>query len=335
MAMRWLLGRFARNYDEQTMKPEENAMAFHRFPDLPTELRLQIWEYYFDVPRIHVLYRGSSKSPRGPGETPLAYADLTARTNSNMPASRRFAAAAINHEALEVFQKAFDFVDVNFMSLPSKHVRDLFAGAASTGDPDHRRSTPPNHRRPSPGLAASVQNPGGKPRDTTVPGIHINWERDLLYLADGADVNCETLRRACHGPLAGRLRRVAILIHDGCGYAGWRPFYGPSADFPRPAAAKPAEVVLVVRLGDPDPSSCAAVERDEFGFAPYDAVVRGQKEGTWEWMQNMKLIERRFVYVAQVLREAFPDLADQEIKWAVDVDYIHHKAEMQYSRTPR
>ncbi len=62
------------------------------------------------------------------------------------------------------------------------------------------------------------------------------------------------------------------------------------------------------------PSAHAMVERDGFGFVPYDSVMQGQQEGSWEWTQNMKLIERRFVYVTQLLREAFPDLEEHKIK---------------------
>ncbi|KAI0457366.1 hypothetical protein F5B21DRAFT_92680 [Xylaria acuta] len=338
MAMRWLMDRFSpTDGNVPTTEPDQTVTTFHRFPDLPTELRLQIWEYYFDVPRIHVLYQGASKSQRVVEETPVAYADLTARTNHNIPASLRFSAAAINHEALEVFRKTFDFVHMNFMGLPSKHVKDLFdkfRGLIDPEDPDRRLSITSEVLQSRPDLAEFIRNPGGKPRDMVMPGIHINWKNDLLYLTDGADVNCEMLRRACNGPIASKLQRVAILIHDSCKYEGWRRFYGPSVDFPKPSTT-PTEVTLVVRLSDLNSTGHATVERDEFGFAPYDSVIQGQKTDSWEWMQNMKLIERRFVYVTQVLREAFPDLEDHKIKWVVDIDYTHHKAETQYSRNIR
>ncbi|KAI1748377.1 hypothetical protein F4782DRAFT_360813 [Xylaria castorea] len=339
MAMRWLIDHFPLSYGNGPMsEPEQITDTFHRFPYLPTELRLQIWEYYFDVPRIHVLYQGGSKSQKAVEVTPVAYADLTARTNHNMPASLRFAAAVINHEALEVFRKNFDFVHMNFMSLPSRHVKDLFddklKGLIDPETPDRRLSITSELLRSRPDLAEFVRNPAGKPRDMVMPGIHINWENDLLYLTDGADVNCEMLRRACNGPIASKLRRVAILIHDSCKYEGYRRFYGPSVEFPKPSTT-PAEVTLVVRLSDLNPSGHAAVARDEFGFVPYDSVIQGQKNDSWEWMQNMKMIERRFMYVAQVLREAFPDLENHKIKWAIDIDYTHHKAETQYSRNIR
>ncbi|GAW11444.1 hypothetical protein ANO14919_007900 [Xylariales sp. No.14919] len=342
MAMRWLMDRFFLTYENTTTtvaaEPDEATRTFHRFPDLPTELRLQIWEHYFNVPRIHVLYQGLSKSKSALNETPLAYADLTAQTNRNIPASLRFAAATINLEALEIFRKHFDLAHMDFMGLPSKHVRDLFdeklRGLTDPRDPEQPLSIPRDLLQSTPGLAEFVRNPGDKPRDLVMPGVHINWENDLLYLADGADVNCETLRRVCNGPIAGKLRRVAILIHDSCKYEGWRRFNGPSVDFPKPSANL-TEVVLAVRLSDIDPSARAVAERDEFGFVPYDAVIRGKQEGNWEWMQNMKLIERRFMYVAQLLHEAFPDLEDHKIKWAVDIDYTHQRAETQYSRTLR
>ncbi|KAI3340024.1 hypothetical protein F4824DRAFT_453884 [Ustulina deusta] len=318
MTMRWFTGRFFLvSEDTPVAGPEQDVRTFHRFPDLPTELRLQIWEYYFDVPRIHVLYPGASKSQQASNGTSVAYADLTARTNRNVPASLRFAAAAMNREALEVFRDKFDLVHMNFMALPSKHVKDLFndklRGLVDPENPDQPRSLPKNILQSTPGLAEFVRNPGGKRRDMVMPGVHINWENDLLYLTDGADVNCETLRRVCNGPIASKLRRVAILIHDSCRYEGWRHFYGPSVDFPKPSANL-AEVVLVVRPSDLDPSAHAMVERDGFGFVPYDSVMQGQQEGSWEWTQNMKLIERRFVYVTQLLREAFPDLEEHKIK---------------------
>ncbi|KAJ8119643.1 hypothetical protein ONZ43_g3453 [Nemania bipapillata] len=320
MAMRWLMDRLSPSYgDEPATEPEYATRTFHRFPDLPTELRLQIWEYYFDVPRIHVLYQGSSKSQRALEETPVAYADLTARTNHNVPASLRFAAAAINQEAFGVFAKTFDFVHMDFMSLPSKQVKSVFDDKlrslidSTDADPTQPLSIPKDILRSRPDLAEFVRNPGGKPRDAVLPGVHINWESDLLYLTDGGDVNCEMLRRVCNGPIAGKLRRVAILIHDGYKYEGFRRFYGPSVDFPKPSANL-TEVTLVVRLNDPEPMRHATLERDDFGFVPYDPVVQGEKGGSWEWLQNMKQIERRFVYVAQVLHEAFPDLEDHKIK---------------------
>ncbi|KAI1152646.1 hypothetical protein F4825DRAFT_303309 [Nemania diffusa] len=341
MAMRWLMGRISPNYeDKPATEPEHNAGTFHHFPDLPTELRLQIWEYYFNVPRIHVLYQESSESQRAFKQPPVAYADLTARTNRNVPANIRFAAAAINHEAWSVFSKTFDFVHLDFMSLPSKQVKTLFDDKlqslvdATDKDPARPHSIPKDVLRSRPDLAEFVRNPGGKRRDAVLPGVHINWETDLLYLTDGGDVNCEMLRRACNGPIAGKLRRLAILIHDDCKYEGFRRFYGPSVDFPTPSTNL-AEVTLAVRLSDSEPMRHATLERDEFGFVPYDPVVQGEKGGSWEWLQNMKQIERRFVYVAHVLREAFPDLEDHKIKWAVDIDYIHRKAETQYSRNLR
>ncbi|KAI0426023.1 hypothetical protein F5Y09DRAFT_78531 [Xylaria sp. FL1042] len=318
MAMRWLMGRFFLNFEDMPIvEPEQAVGIFHRFPDLPTELRLQIWEHYFDVSRIHVLFPSSSKSRNAPNNTPAAYADLTAQTNRNVPASLRFAAATINCEALEVFRKKFDFVHLNFMDLPSKFVKDLFndksRGLIVRHGPEQPLSIPKEILQSKPDLAEFVRYPSRRPRDTVMPGVHINWENDLLYLTDGTDVNCETLRRVCNGPVAGKLRRVAILIHDSCRYEGWRHFLGPSVDFPKPSANL-AEVILVVRLNDLDPSVHATVERDGFGFAPYDTVIRGKQQGSWEWTRNMKLIERRFVYVAQLLHEAFPDLEDHKIK---------------------
>ncbi|KAI0108910.1 hypothetical protein GGR51DRAFT_558700 [Nemania sp. FL0031] len=340
MAMRWLMDRLSSSYGhEEATAPGNVPRAFHRFPDLPTELRLQIWEYYFDEPRIHVLYQGPSKSQRGLEETPVAYADLTARTNHHVPASRRFAAAAINHEALEIFLKTFDLVHMDFMSLPSKQVKTLFDERLRDltnpeQDPVQPLALTRDTLRSRPDLADFVRNPSGKPREAVLRGVHINWRNDLLYLTDSGDVNCEMLRRACNGPIASKLRRVAMLIHDGCKYEGFRRFYGPSVDFPKPTANLD-EIILVVRLENLELSRHAMVERDHFGFVPYDSIIQGEKSGSWEWMQNMKLVERRFVYAAQVLREAFPGLEDHKIKWAVDIDYIHRKAETQYSRNLR
>ncbi|KAI1422588.1 hypothetical protein F5Y12DRAFT_606497 [Xylaria sp. FL1777] len=339
MTMRWLTDRFFLTYEDTPVAELKEAVStFHRFPDLPTELRLQIWEHYFDVPRIHVLYPGPSKSRQAPDGTSVAYADLTAQTNRNVPASLRFAATTINCEALEVFRNKFDLVHMNFMGLPSKHVKDLFdgklRGLVASRDPVQPLSISKEILQSTPTVAEFFRNPGGKPRDMVIPGVHINWEKDLLYLTDGTDVNCEMLRRLCNGPIAGKLRRVAILIHDSCKYEGWRHFYGPSVDFPKPSADL-AEVVLAVRLNNIDPSAHSVVKRDRFGFVPYDSVTQGKQEDSWEWTQNVKLIERRFVYVAQLLREAFPDLEEHQIKWAVDIDYTHRRAETRYSRTLR
>ncbi|KAI1173554.1 hypothetical protein F4777DRAFT_589742 [Nemania sp. FL0916] len=336
MATRWLMGFLSPTQGAITMaEPDQPARTFHHFQALPAELRLQIWQYYFDVPRIHVLYRGPSKSL---DEASVAYDDLTAQTNRSMPASLRFAAAVISHEALFVFQKTFDLVHMDFMSLPSKHVRDIFddrlrsLGDATTPDKTLGLSTEILRSRPD--MTAFIKNLSGKPPATIIPGVHINWESDMLYFTDGADVNCEMLRRACNGPIASKLRRVAILIHDSYNFEGWRPFYGPSVDFPK-SSANPVEVVLVVRIKDIEPSIYATMERDEFGFVQYDSVYQGQQKDTWVWMQNMKLVERRFMYVTQLLGEAFPDLESQKIKRAVDVDYMHHEAKTRYSRKPR
>ncbi|KAJ3577655.1 hypothetical protein NPX13_g2914 [Xylaria arbuscula] len=335
--MRWLMNRFFLGSEATPAPvPEGDDRTFHRFPDLPAELRLQIWEYYFDTPRIHVLYP-VSRSPLTLDRTTLAYADLTAQTNHDAPASLRFAAARISCEALEVFRNKFDRVHLNFMGLPSKHVKDLyeqkFGGLTTLEDQEQAPRIPKNILQ-TPGLAEFLRNPGGKPDKTLMPAAHVNWESDLLYLADGADVNCETLRRVCNGPVASKLRRVAILIHDSHKYEGFRQFTGPSVDFPKPSANL-EEVVLAVRLSDLDPLANAKIERDDFGFIPYDSVVHDKRGGSWQWMQNMKLIERRFTYMTQLLREAFPDLEDSKIKWAVDIDYTHQKAETKYTRTIR
>ncbi|KAI2638530.1 hypothetical protein GGS21DRAFT_444953 [Xylaria nigripes] len=338
MAMQWLMNWIpSKGTYASTKEPEQvfETFYFKRFPDLPKELRIQVWEFYFDVPRIHVLYQGSPFNGHY-----VSYTDITARTNHHVPAEIRFAAAAINHEALEVFRKTFDLVHINFMNLPSKQLRDLFDDnlhkLVNPKDPTQPLSlsvVPKNILHTRSRLASLVRNPSGTPRDLVIPGVYINWESDLLYLADGGDVNCEMLRRACNGTLASKLRRLAILIHDSYTYDGWRRFYGPSVDFPKPSAEL-AEVFLAVRLREFEPDPQAMLERDEFGFASYHSIIKG-KDGTWEWTQNMKMIERRFVYVARLLREAFPDLEDHKIKWVVDVDYTYHTTKEQYSRNIR
>jgi hypothetical protein len=321
MALQWLVDRFSVNYNSvPTTEPPRLLGTFKHFPDLPTELRLQIWEYYFDVPRVHVLYQGPVKSQHPLNDPPVAYADLTAGTNYNVPARLRFAAAMTSREALEVFRKTFHPVHLNFLGLPSKHLRDLFddkfrdlIDCNCPGRPVTMSSIPKGLSQSIPTLAEFVRNPGGKPQHMVMPAAHINWGNDLLYLTDGADVNCEMLRRVCNGPIASKLRRLAILIHDSTKYEGWRRFYGPSIDFPKPSAQL-TEVILVVSLSDLEQSTHTTVARDEFGFVPYDSVIQGAQKGSWEWTQNLKLIERRFVYVAQVLREAFPGLENSKIK---------------------
>ncbi|KAI8629621.1 hypothetical protein F5Y19DRAFT_431271 [Xylariaceae sp. FL1651] len=342
MIMRWLVDGLAllSHKNKPTGESRQVPNSFERFSDLPTELRLQIWEYYFDVPRIHVLYQGPSKLKSCHIDPPVAYVELVARTNHKMPASLQFAAAVVSREAHEVFSKTFDPVHMGFMGLPSKRLKDSFEdqfrGFTDPEHPDrplHMSNVSKDLLRSTPQFTEFFKNPTGEPRHMVMPGVHINWGRDLLYLTDGADVNCEMLRRVCNGPFAGKLRRVAILIHDSITFEGWRRFYGPSVDFTEPSA-KLEQVTLVVRLSDSEQSSHAKLERDEFGFVAYDSAVQGQKGG-WDWMQNMKRIERRFVYVTQVLGEAFPGLEKHRIKWAVDVDYTHQNTATQYSRKPR
>ena len=393
MTMRWLVNRFFPASEATSVPvPERDDKTFHRFPDLPTELRLQIWEHYFDVPRVHVLYPALSKPSSTSDGSSLAYTDLTAQTNHDVPASLRFAAATISCEALKVFRSKFDCVHMNFMGRPSKQVKDLYEhklrDLAALEDQEEAPRIPKDVLQTAPGLAEFIKNPGGKPRDTLMPGAHVNWESDLLYLTDGADVNCETLRRVCNGPIASKLRKVAILIHDGHKYQGFRQFTGPSVNFPKPSANLD-EVILAVRLSDLDVLANAHVKRDDFGFVPYDSVIHDKQEGSWQRMQTMKLIERRFTYVTQLLREAFPDLEQSKVKvchhlpsssfigmrcefaihgpngviaefsvvylveaplvilslagsyptnllqWAIDIDYIHRKAETKYVRTIR
>jgi hypothetical protein len=94
---------------------------------------------------------------------------------------------------------------------------------------------------------------------------------------------------------------------------GPRPFYGPGVDFPK-RSSKLTEAILAVRLSGLGQVAHATLERDEFGFVPYCSAIPGGDMGSWACIQNTKRIERRFGYLMQLLREAFPDLEKDKIK---------------------
>ncbi|KAI0202452.1 hypothetical protein F4808DRAFT_421679 [Astrocystis sublimbata] len=88
---------------------------FTRFPDLPTELRLEIWKAYFAVShgtQFHIFH----STPQG-----TAYTNQDAL--SCLPGSNTLAAARVSAEAWEVFRKNFHVGDTRTF-LPQSSLRD-------------------------------------------------------------------------------------------------------------------------------------------------------------------------------------------------------------------
>ncbi|CAJ2499727.1 Uu.00g025800.m01.CDS01 [Anthostomella pinea] len=320
--------------------------SFALFRHLPTELRLQIWKHYFDVPRIHVVHPGQ---PLGPHFTrwamtnpPPDYTEIVARTNQPTTSKQQFAAVLVSREALEIFTKTVDLAHMAFLDFETRSFQIMFERKFGDLAPPSRIATvSPEELDAIPGFREFVRNPVGSGTQRMVPPAHINWRDDLIYLTGPEGEQMQMLKRICRGPWARKVQRIALLINDRT-YKNGDVFHQNSRSFrslriflERKRSIlrrylQITEVILVVRLSQETHPKQRGFKRDGFGFVPFQKM-NGYDGGAWD---NMK-VTTRFRDVTTLLQEAFPPLAQKgRIRWVVDVDCIQAEGDF-YSRHPR
>lgn len=126
--------------------------SFELFPQLHTEIRLQIWEYHFSVARIHVLHPVAPRF-REPSKILLNCTTLDAVTSQIVPSQLR---SDINHEAYAVAAKVCPRQRIYNLTDPVSLV-SLYGGNRIRGD--------------LPARSLDEEQ-----------GVDVSWEHDLIYV---------------------------------------------------------------------------------------------------------------------------------------------------------
>ncbi|KAI1079768.1 hypothetical protein F5B20DRAFT_542358 [Whalleya microplaca] len=301
--------------------------SFERFQQLPTEIRLQVWGCYFDFPsRIHVLHPGPDPDD-DLAVSPPAYTQLARRTNQYIQSRNKFAAAVVSREAREILVKAFDSVRMPFQEYEE-------AKASSRLWNEFRSRYPSTTSMPQ---EQSIQPPSLRRYRKLVPSLYMNWDDDLLYLADPEGQ--KLFRGLCSAEWVHKVQRIALLLEDPAIHIGrnrhllhQRPgglplghlynFLERTKSYLK-HATKFKQIILVFRLGKQDRLRTENLERDGFGFVPYHSIT--QLHGrAWSSIQMETLIRD----MTRALSEAFPYLRGaNSIRFVVDVDCIEIKGD--------
>ncbi|KAI1338197.1 hypothetical protein F5Y15DRAFT_134940 [Xylariaceae sp. FL0016] len=173
----------------------EVGQSFHHFPDLPTEIRLKIWEEHFCLPRIHILMSGP---PRGSYPNHIALDALTNCPAANLKLTIQ--ARLANREAYGSFKKYCRPQRLKLKRCaPSQaedtaaHVRYFLMGKPDLANHSLREL-----------LARKMR------RDVTRPLFNLN--QDLLYVVDYE--NGAMFAKLCSSSWMPEVQRIALAIID-------------------------------------------------------------------------------------------------------------------------
>jgi hypothetical protein len=275
--------------------------SFPQFAELPPELRLQIWEESLPHRRIHVT------RPNGvfEGDKCFRYHQLDAQTNQALQWVDRQHVPLINHEAYEIYKKAYDVVNLasirpmatQLMDERGRIYTELFADGRYIFDESRQKS------------------------------FLMRWDSDLIYIAD--PYRTGPFGNFCSNPVSHRVQHLALLIGElrtGRSPKEWSG-HGLHERLKRLKgetkkdkwdALDLAHVRLVIFPGvygdDPAPDT----KRDEFGFVPYgDVCEPGCVLSEWQVTEA----ERLYTKIEVVLKDMFPSLRKPgAITRVVDVD---------------
>jgi hypothetical protein len=281
--------------------------TFECFQRLPTELRLKIWEQYFEKSRIHI-----SKNSL-PQLNCLHILD--AETNRLLSSKQLAAGILINHEAYQVFRETFEVVTMAGIYEPSSGVVRRSLATINVADV-REEAIPENEMDMPPKLSQLLSELEGDDRKSAPSTLAVNWNRDLICLWEVPP----SFRMFLQGKWAPKAQRVALVIKQkpasdwefGPGY--WRDDLLMREKVDCPTTLK--QVILVLAWSGDDKPEDDGRERDEYGFAAFGVLE--SLVSTEEYTQ----LTRYFTEVAQVIKEAFPHLDRQEgIPWAVDIAY--------------
>ncbi|KAI1454773.1 hypothetical protein F4805DRAFT_438369 [Annulohypoxylon moriforme] len=293
------------------MEPRE---GFPFFNDLPKELRILIWKYYFESHRLHVVHPAPECEDVNPAKKVLSYSCTVIDPATNVIIENaRPPSPLINHEAHEVFQRCKrTWTPITFSN-------------------DFARSMTSSRGRLPPQFAKLASNHVEQIRDERP--IYIDFSRDMLYICAMHTEQAFWLLRST--AWRNEVRRLAVLVPH-TGFAGAIPF-GPSApvrevlDYMQ--GLEELFIVLIPQAGKADiihsPNTSEAIarlRRDINGFVPYLDYVKEAGLAS-----NHTLYTRTSMLIRKAMTGAPREI---KIERVVDVDYVTSPFGY-YERKPR
>ena len=275
----------------------ETAQSFEKFGELPKELRLLVFEYYFQGPRIHVVFPAPESRGHVTARDTLFLRTTSLAAGTNIHLGPGPPAVAIDHEAYAAAARAGVSV-----GQPGHLARDLVDPTASW-----RQDTNIPLR---PASASASEEP--RPANTAVC---VNWADDLLYIAVPHAEHAFWALKFC--TWAKRIRRLAVLIPQN---DEPRVPLGPYPHIEEVLKAMSALESLSVVWVPPEPATratCSGLPRDPYGFVPYR-----------EYLRRTGLVPHQMSFVRAHLtfQKALQGRDSVKLTKMVDVDCVHSGA---------
>jgi hypothetical protein len=245
------------------------------------------------------------------------HVSLEVEINMPLDCKTELAGCLVDRTALEIFRNNFERPDLVSLATDVK----------LSGGEDLHRQLLRYSANPTGYEGDEAKKRGEVIRDRLVEIVQrsmykcppINFDLDIVYLTDASSP--WTLGKFWSKQWAHKAQRVALLIADRTSGAEWHPDTLIQAlDEPglqrRVVDCAAEEVYLVVLPEKMTEDRFGAIDRDDYGFIPYDANMWADMETWW----NMR-IARQYGSTEMVLKKRFPTLmATTKIKWVIDVD---------------
>lgn len=343
--MEWLSARFSSLVTARATVP---ATSFHRFGDLPPEIRLKIWRQYFLIRRIHVVPTVVTNLPfvrPAFTETPvltLNHVWLEAGTNRPLDRKAELAGFLVDSAALDLFRKHFELADLKCLrsSVPLSDHEDLRGQIARFNS--NNTVLPRGHEamQESIKMTMAMEELAEKVLESVNKSVYrcppVNFDLDLVYLTNARTPNI--LGRFWSKPWTHKVQRIALLIADRTAGAEWSEdtLHDVLKQYerggPRVADFAVKEIYLVILPDSMPKNRFGKLVRDDYGFIPYDANTWAHM-GSW-WNLRMS---RQYGSIDSAFKSRCPDLmATTKIKWVIDIDnregYEKERTSERYSR---
>ncbi|KAI0901090.1 hypothetical protein F4806DRAFT_180618 [Annulohypoxylon nitens] len=277
----------------------ESTPKFHLFKDLPKELRILIWEYYFDSHRLHVVHPSPESKSINAAKEALTYTCTVLEPPTNVIIENGLPPSPlISREALDIFLWS------KRKWTPITFSKDFSESVASS-----------RTRLPHSFGYLSAKRSGPRPEERPA---YVDWSRDMLYICTShSEQAFWSLRSA---PWRSEIRKLALLVPH-VGFAGAIPF-GPSAPIREVLdymlGLEELFIVLIPQAGTlHSPSTnqaIAGIRRDMYGFVPYLSYLKEAGLATNHMLYNR---------TCMLIREAMASAPRKtKLERVVDVDCL-------------
>ncbi|KAI1106468.1 hypothetical protein F4804DRAFT_30392 [Jackrogersella minutella] len=274
--------------------------TFSCFNDLPTELRLMIWKFYFGSARLHVVHPAPESEHTDPMKEVLSYCCTVLDPLTNFVFQDAHPPSPlISREARDVFlslNRAWD--PVRFGSDTSEsvisHLPDQFNWLDHFAD-----------------LLSSFQR---TERNASERPVYVDWGRDMLYICDPQTEQAVWALR--NAPWRRNVRRLAFLVaqNEFSGAILFGPFAPIREILEVMTGLKELFVVLIPQTETAASAGVAGLPRDAFGFVPYANYLK---------VAGLAADHMWYNRAASIIRKAMNSMPKQiKLERVVDVDFL-------------